>query len=124
MGLTHELKMVLNVQKTRLSSGESGTNKHHVISLQGGEGCNSPNMTYAGEFSNLTVDGLVMNYISYQLTLSNSEMKDNVVMMMSFSQAIDTENWASVHPVGNGVCLLYTSPSPRDRQKSRMPSSA
>ena len=23
-----------------------------------------------------------------------------------------------------GTCLLYTSPSPRDRQKSRMPSSA
>ena len=23
-----------------------------------------------------------------------------------------------------GICLLYTSPSPRDRQKSRMPSSA
>ena len=25
---------------------------------------------------------------------------------------------------GSGTCLLYTSPSPRDRQKSRMPSSA
>ena len=25
---------------------------------------------------------------------------------------------------GSGLCLLYTSPSPRDRQKSRMPSSA
>ena len=25
---------------------------------------------------------------------------------------------------GNKFCLLYTSPSPRDRQKSRMPSSA
>ena len=25
---------------------------------------------------------------------------------------------------GGGICLLYTSPSPRDRQKSRMPSSA
>ena len=25
---------------------------------------------------------------------------------------------------GIGGCLLYTSPSPRDRQKSRMPSSA
>ena len=24
----------------------------------------------------------------------------------------------------SGSCLLYTSPSPRDRQKSRMPSSA
>ena len=26
--------------------------------------------------------------------------------------------------VWDGTCLLYTSPSPRDRQKSRMPSSA
>ena len=27
--------------------------------------------------------------------------------------------------ISNGkICLLYTSPSPRDRQKSRMPSSA
>ena len=26
--------------------------------------------------------------------------------------------------IGNNFCLLYTSPSPRDRQKSRMPSSA
>ena len=25
---------------------------------------------------------------------------------------------------GQEICLLYTSPSPRDRQKSRMPSSA
>ena len=29
------------------------------------------------------------------------------------------------NPAGDGIiCLLYTSPSPRDRQKSRMPSSA
>ena len=27
-------------------------------------------------------------------------------------------------PKNANVCLLYTSPSPRDRQKSRMPSSA
>ena len=34
---------------------------------------------------------------------------------------------AGVDPLEEGalkVCLLYTSPSPRDRQKSRMPSSA
>ena len=29
------------------------------------------------------------------------------------------------HPVGTcKICLLYTSPSPRDRTRSRMPSSA
>ena len=41
--------------------------------------------------------------------------------------------WAKQYKVNDGdidspslfeICLLYTSPSPRDRQKSRMPSSA
>ena len=31
---------------------------------------------------------------------------------------------AVLNSAGFGICLLYTSPSPRDRQKSRMPSSA
>ena len=42
-----------------------------------------------------------------------------------FSAAItdrDPENSSNILLVYN--CLLYTSPSPRDRQKSRMPSSA
>ena len=30
----------------------------------------------------------------------------------------------SQHPAADGSCLLYTSPSPRDRTRSRMPSSA
>ena len=34
------------------------------------------------------------------------------------------EDPASAVYVRNKICLLYTSPSPRDRQKSRMPSSA
>ena len=33
-------------------------------------------------------------------------------------------NWAKRYLVLAYPCLLYTSPSPRDRQKSRMPSSA
>ena len=32
-------------------------------------------------------------------------------------------NW-TVHEVAKGLCLLYTSPSPRDLSTSRMPSSA
>ena len=31
---------------------------------------------------------------------------------------------AAITKMDATVCLLYTSPSPRDRQKSRMPSSA
>ena len=36
---------------------------------------------------------------------------------------VDDINVSSTPP-HNSFCLLYTSPSPRDRQKSRMPSSA
>ena len=39
----------------------------------------------------------------------------------------ETINYRTLRPEKDGLfcdCLLYTSPSPRDRQKSRMPSSA
>ena len=36
----------------------------------------------------------------------------------------DGEDSAAPAAVESSTCLLYTSPSPRDRQKSRMPSSA
>ena len=43
----------------------------------------------------------------------------------SIDRAIESLNNADVL-IGHNIifCLLYTSPSPRDRQKSRMPSSA
>ena len=34
------------------------------------------------------------------------------------------ETWSEMQAEKYYDCLLYTSPSPRDRQKSRMPSSA
>ena len=53
------------------------------------------------------------------------------------AQAVDTTDQAATERVGRGmgilgrllgalafICLLYTSPSPRDRTRSRMPSSA
>ena len=41
----------------------------------------------------------------------------------AISAVVNTLKDRSV-PVETSACLLYTSPSPRDRQKSRMPSSA
>ena len=40
------------------------------------------------------------------------------------SARIVGDTMGKYHPHGDSSCLLYTSPSPRDRQKSRMPSSA
>ena len=50
--------------------------------------------------------------------LPESFVKENEIGVLSLYYTIDGVTY------GPGHCLLYTSPSPRDRQKSRMPSSA
>ena len=58
-------------------------------------------------------------------------MPPKPVHLMDYPEAVSEARDGHVHmdAVGNAhaegyTCLLYTSPSPRDRQKSRMPSSA
>ena len=45
-------------------------------------------------------------------------------MRALFSGKSTLQAWLDVESALAQACLLYTSPSPRDRQKSRMPSSA
>ena len=81
-------------------------------------------------------------YIAKKLLTDNSDEIVNILLEVLFDNEgriqldklesllntlfKDTENInTDLIPVANaGFCLLYTSPSPRDRQKSRMPSSA
>ena len=53
-------------------------------------------------------------------------MKDKNDTIIYVGKAKKLKNRVNQYFVGahNYNCLLYTSPSPRDRQKSRMPSSA
>ena len=53
---------------------------------------------------------------------ANTVSKLNFVGAAVTATASGTISTITVTPVS--ICLLYTSPSPRDRQKSRMPSSA
>ena len=50
--------------------------------------------------------------------ISNGKVKE----LMKLRMRMLTEEYAET--MNAYLCLLYTSPSPRDRQKSRMPSSA
>ena len=47
---------------------------------------------------------------------------DRVVVQADYVQRLFDNAFIPFDPAN--TCLLYTSPSPRDRQKSRMPSSA
>ena len=59
--------------------------------------------------------------------LKDSEMEGGLVAKGKWGNGKGNKWSNSRNTWGNGRyygCLLYTSPSPRDRQKSRMPSSA
>ena len=60
----------------------------------------------------LSLTGTVLSFVLFLLVMPRW-----VALRWSESQP-----WAALGIYG--ACLLYTSPSPRDRQKSRMPSSA
>ena len=62
---------------------------------------------------------------AYQLVLTEAEGNQityNASTDSCAGGACSIQPTAAFH--NNTICLLYTSPSPRDRQKSRMPSSA
>ena len=56
------------------------------------------------------------------VNMINEKTRDFPGMKVPVKVEVDPET--KKFTVEVGICLLYTSPSPRDRQKSRMPSSA
>ena len=63
---------------------------------------------------------------SYDLGVENIDVLEAVVNRNNIDlqlERISMEEYLKIPRKGQ-TCLLYTSPSPRDRQKSRMPSSA
>ena len=51
-------------------------------------------------------------------------IKQGGTMVVTYKDDVSTLDPAIGYDWQNWSCLLYTSPSPRDRQRSRMPSSA
>ena len=64
----------------------------------------------------------------YTVTLGAEEFRHNVsgwiLINVSGNEEEDIISQMTMMPEISRLCLLYTSPSPRDREKSRMPSSA
>ena len=54
--------------------------------------------------------------------ISEIDVEENIDV--TENESLNNAPFVTDPEVQNRICLLYTSPSPRDRQKSRMPSSA
>ena len=84
------------------------------------QGCHSAQYM---RYSRLSED-LDMTAEQVEQNLIFNDAKIGEVMLTSMDNA-DQQAWLGAKaPDLSLICLLYTSPSPRDRQKSRMPSSA
>eukprot|EP00828_Plagiopyla_frontata_P040664 TRINITY_DN5572_c0_g1_i1.p1 TRINITY_DN5572_c0_g1~~TRINITY_DN5572_c0_g1_i1.p1 ORF type:complete len:350 (-),score=69.36 TRINITY_DN5572_c0_g1_i1:24-1073(-) len=62
--------------------------------------------------------------INNQIVLLCKNYSYQFTMIEKFEETSQKDEKKMVENNDNKICLLYTSPSPRDRQKSRMPSSA
>src|SRR5665213_2961362 len=63
-------------------------------------------------------------YLALAVTLSIPDICSLLELNDGWSNCNIFAAWFDKHVGKSYTCLLYTSPSPRDRQKSRMPSSA
>ena len=62
--------------------------------------------------------------LEFKKMLSSKEDQMSAILEINpGAGGTESQDWASIL-MRMYICLLYTSPSPRDRQKSRMPSSA
>ena len=87
-------------------------------------------MALAGSNSSTSINYKLVKYTTLALQKHNVQLID----MAKMSFPIYSEDYEKEHGFSNSLvelkeairntCLLYTSPSPRDRTRSRMPSSA
>ena len=65
-----------------------------------------------------------MNLADIQVAAEYAAYAVNYISGISNGTNVTTLSWSAGSLDGQWACLLYTSPSPRDRTRSRMPSSA
>ena len=95
-----------------IPAGVTVTNNGGVISVKGPK----------GELSQKVDSSIIVKIEDNQITF---EVDENSPVNVKQKQAFHGLYRALVNNMVVGVsCLLYTSPSPRDRTRSRMPSSA
>ena len=74
-------------------------------------------------FENYAPSQLQESYDNSGLITGNKDLEiSNILITLDCTEDVVEE--AIANKCNMIICLLYTSPSPRDRQKSRMPSSA
>ena len=81
-----------------------------------------PGMTFARQRYFQRVNASIAGLLSTEGAIIAA--KDAETGDLQETETVPQSAYANISEVANVRCLLYTSPSPRDRTRSRMPSSA
>ena len=73
------------------------------------------------ELMRITISRSLKNITAQLIDSSNGKV---LATVSTQQKTLKSKNGGNIEAASKVGCLLYTSPSPRDRQKSRMPSSA
>ena len=104
-----------------------------ALQVAGGVGIVGDVYAESGDFSSLVTTS---NIATINITASDTIHTTNINIIdtvtttnvattnLTASDTIHTTNVATTNLTASDTCLLYTSPSPRDVEESRMPSSA
>ena len=96
------------------------------LTLDGAKDCWGPGLLAATLYVALyDADGDELTGDGYgRVAIASTNWRESATAPTADNNVVLTWNAATADWTPITTCLLYTSPSPRDRQKSRMPSSA
>ena len=91
--------------------------------LIGGETAEMPGMYSEGDYD---LAGFAVGIVEKDSIIDQSRVSSNDVLIGIHSSGPHSNGYSLIRKIleVNRICLLYTSPSPRDLSTSRMPSSA
>ena len=105
--------------------GMSGVRLESRVHIVTGAVTSAQNIVKCAQRCGLTVADIVLEQLaSSEAVLSQDEKDLGVALIDIGGGTTDIAIWSEGSIIHTSVCLLYTSPSPRDRTRSRMPSSA
>ena len=105
---------------------QGGPNAGHTLEFDGIKHVlhQIPSGIFREDKQNIIGNGVVLDPVIFMNEVSQINKKFNISLKDILSISTRAQLISPVHRLLDKVCLLYTSPSPRDVEESRMPSSA
>ena len=102
--------------------------KGSLVAIVGPVGCGKSSLLSAVLGEMYKLEGRINTRVSFSVLVAHhpkaNRKKIKVIFVQGSMAYVPQEAWIQNATLRDNICLLYTSPSPRDRTRSRMPSSA